>query len=136
MAFITAAAPLVKARHQQNTQIKVSRCKAVRAAMPVPLNDRVLIRLDKAPEKSSGGLVLTVSDESKKQRTGTVVAVGAGRYSPEGVQEREAVEMFEPGDKVLWKDEYGSEQVVTDDGESLLALRAFSVVAKFKAHQE
>lgn len=104
--------------------------------MPVPLNDRVLVRPDKAPEKSSGGLVLTVSDDSKKQRTGTVVDVGAGRYSPEGVQEREIMEMFQPGDKVLWKDEYGSESVVTDDGESLLALRAFSVVAKFKAHQE
>lgn len=95
---------------------------------PTPLADRILVRVDEKSNQSTGGLFLTESGKSKSS-TGTVIAVGPGRFSPEGV--REGIDFYQPGDKVLWKDEFGAETVQTESGESFLALRAFSVVAKF-----
>eukprot|EP00177_Eucheuma_denticulatum_P008682 GFKZ01015785.1.p1 GENE.GFKZ01015785.1~~GFKZ01015785.1.p1 ORF type:complete len:216 (-),score=4.25 GFKZ01015785.1:408-1055(-) len=97
--------------------------------LPTPLVDRVLVRVDPPESKTSGGLILTTSDSAKSnQRTGTVVSVGPGRYSPEGQLEAIPVK---PGDRIMWKDEFGSEPVDTtaEHGE-ILSLRVFSVVAK------
>lgn len=97
------------------------------SANPKPLFDRVLVRVDDKPTESAGGLLL-LSDKGDKPKVGTVLAAGAGRFSAEGV--REPIEIS-VGDKVLWKDEYGSESCVGENGEELLALRVFSIIGKY-----
>lgn len=97
--------------------------------LPTPLVDRLLVKVDAPESQTSGGLILTTSDSDKsKKRTGTVVSVGPGRYSPDGQLEAIPVK---PGDRIIWKDEFGSEPVDTtaEQGE-MLCLRVFSVVAK------
>lgn len=92
-----------------------------------PLADRVLVRIDERENKTSGGIFLS-SDSPAPQRIGTVVAVGPGRYSPEG--QRERID-FAPGDRILWKDEYGAEKVESSPADGkLLCLKIFSVVGK------
>lgn len=122
MAFLTSVSfPLRQARPQS-----APICRRTRTITAVtPLFDRVLIRPDEADTESASGLILTSSPE-EKATTGTVVAVGAGRYSTEGVKEPMD---FQPGDRVLWKDSYGSENI-SENGEDLIALRIFSIVAK------
>lgn len=95
---------------------------------PTPLADRLLVRVDDKEDRTSGGIFLTDSG-TEQCMTGTVVAVGPGRFSPEGV--REELDFFKAGDKILWKDDFGAETITTESGESFLALRAFSVAAKF-----
>ena len=48
-----------------------------------PLQDRVLVRPDDKEEKTPGGILLPDQLQHRPRR-GTVVAVGPGRYDPEG----------------------------------------------------
>lgn len=100
--------------------------RVARMALPCALNDRVFVRVDEAKNETAGGLVLS-SASAEKQKTGTVVSVGEGRYSSDGALEPMPVA---PGDHVLWKDEFGVENIEVD-GENLLALRVFSIIAKW-----
>lgn len=97
-----------------------------RMALPTALNDRVFVRVDEATNETAGGLVLS-SSSAEKKKTGVVVSTGGGRYSSDGVLESMPVSA---GDHVLWKDEFGVENVQVD-GEDLLALRVFSIIAKW-----
>ena len=49
-----------------------------------PLGNRVIVEVAKEEEKSVGGIVLPSSAKEKSQ-TGTVIAVGAGRVTDNGV---------------------------------------------------
>lgn len=96
------------------------------AATPKPLHDRVLVRVE-STDSSSGSILLSASAKEKKSM-GTVVAVAPGRFSPEGVQEPMPVQ---PGDRVVWKNDYGSETVdLGTEDEPLLALRVYSIIGK------
>lgn len=93
----------------------------------MPVADRIVVRVDKAPGKTAGGLFL--GSETKAERTGVVVSAAPGRLSPQGVVEPIGVA---EGDHVMWKDEYGAQKVDgAADGEQLIVLRAFSIVAKW-----
>ena len=85
------------------------------------------MRVDKAARQTKGGLFLGGGSE-KEECIGTVVAVGPGRYSQEGKIEEIHIA---PGDQVMWKDDYGAEKVEGGPDEELLALKVFSVVAKW-----
>ena len=97
---------------------------ALPAGFPSALHDRVFVKVDETPNETAGGIFLP-SSSTEPEKIGVVVAVGKGRYSPDGVQEPMYVS---PGDHVLWKDEFGMETVEVD-GEKLLALRMPSIVA-------
>lgn len=122
MAFIPSIPFLASKTHRK--QICTQR-RTPKASIQ-PLHDRVLIRPDAPESETASGLILTSSETEKKSTTGTVIAVGPGRYSGPGWHEPMD---FAEGDRVLWKDEYGAE-IIPVDGEDLLALRVFSISAK------
>lgn len=143
MAFITITTNSPFRSNILSKQRKISRCPitpsilgttasatAVSTSVAAPLADRVLIRPHDAAKKSLGGvLVASYEENNPKKRTGTVIAVGPGRFSPEGT--RESIDFIQPGDHVLWKNDFGSQKIESDDGETLLALRVFCIIAKF-----
>ena len=77
-----------------------------------PLADRVLIRPDKAEEKSAGGIIIPDSAKEKPLK-GKVIAAGKGTKD-------EAMELKE-GDTVLYGKYAGTE--VEIDGEHLMIMR-------------
>lgn len=97
------------------------------SGIPNALHDRVFIKVDEKANETAGGLVLP-SASGGKEKTGVVVKVGPGRFSPQGAREPMTVEV---GDHVLWKDDFGSETIEVG-GEKVLALRVPSIVAKWK----
>ncbi|KAK4432779.1 chaperonin, chloroplastic [Sesamum alatum] len=89
-----------------------------------PLNDRVLIKVAEAEEKTAGGLYLT--DASKeKPSIGTVVAVGPGPLDEEGNRKPLSVA---PGNTVLYS-KYAGNDFKGADGADYIALRASDVMA-------
>ncbi|KAK4428799.1 chaperonin, chloroplastic [Sesamum alatum] len=89
-----------------------------------PLNDRVLIKVAEAEEKTAGGLFLT--DASKeKPSIGTVVAVGPGPLDDEGNRKPLSVA---PGNTVLYS-KYAGNDFKGSDGSDYIALRASDVMA-------
>ncbi|MBX3097452.1 MAG: co-chaperone GroES [Fimbriimonadaceae bacterium] len=71
-----------------------------------PLGDKVVVRVNEAEEKSSGGILLP--DSAKKRPTeGTVIAVGNGRVLDNG--DRNDLSVKE-GDRVLFS-KYGGNEV-------------------------
>ncbi|KAL1547851.1 20 kDa chaperonin, chloroplastic [Salvia divinorum] len=89
-----------------------------------PLNDRVLIKLAEAEEKTAGGLYLT--DASKeKPSIGTVVAVGPGLLDEEGNRKPLSVAS---GNTVLYS-KYAGNDFKGSDGSDYIALRASDVMA-------
>ncbi|KAL0426758.1 UNVERIFIED_CONTAM: chaperonin, chloroplastic [Sesamum latifolium] len=89
-----------------------------------PLNDRVLIKVAEAEEKTAGGLYLT--DASKeKPSIGTVVAVGPGPLNEEGNRKPLSVA---PGNTVLYS-KYAGNDFKGADGSDYIALRASDVMA-------
>ncbi|CDP03050.1 unnamed protein product [Coffea canephora] len=89
-----------------------------------PLNDRVLIKVAEAEEKTAGGLLLT---EATKERPsiGTVIAVGPGPLDEEG--NRKALSVS-PGNTVLYSKYAGNDFKGSDDSD-YIALRASDVMA-------
>lgn len=128
MAFLTP--PPLPSFSTPHSSISLRRPITCTAKAPVsPLADHVLIRIDEPESKTSGGLFLS-SESATSQRTGTVIAVGPGRYSSEG--QHEPIDLA-PGDRVLWKDEYGAEKVESTPAEGkLISLKIFSILGKMQ----
>lgn len=81
-----------------------------------PLNDRVLVRPDEAPEKI-GGLHLPEQYRSKaKPDRGTVIAVGPGKPNAQGAVRPLFVK---PGDVVLFG-KFAGDEIVLDDVKHLI----------------
>jgi chaperonin GroES len=75
-----------------------------------PLGNRVIVEVAKEEEKSVGGIVLPSSAKEKSQ-TGTVIAVGAGRVTDNGV----TIEMtVKAGDTVLFEKYAGTRNNTLD----------------------
>jgi len=92
-----------------------------------PLSDRVLVRPDKAQDKSKGGIVLPEAAKEKMYR-GTVLATGPGKYNHEK-------ECFTPlqvkrGDRILFthwagtnvKEMVGEDDIIMLEGDILAIL--------------
>ena len=83
-----------------------------------PLADRVLIKPDKAEEKSAGGIIIPDSAKEKPLK-GKVIAVGRGTKD-------EAMELKE-GNEVLYGKYAGTE--IEIEGEKLMIMRQSDVLA-------
>jgi len=92
------------------------------------INDMVLIRLAKPPEKSAGGIILLEQEQDKKLALeGTIVSVGRG---PFGWRKRRKTSPVEPGQRVvftMWETEQtvrleGVDHAVVHEDEVLLIL--------------
>ncbi len=84
------------------------------AKAPVqPLSDRVLVRREDAPDKkSAAGIVLPDSSQKEKSKTGTVLAVGPGRFGDEGDLIPMSVQV---GDRVVFNAGWDNEVSLGDD---------------------
>ncbi|BAT76903.1 20 kDa chaperonin, chloroplastic-like [Vigna umbellata] len=89
-----------------------------------PLNDRVLIKVADAEEKTAGGLLLTEATKDKPS-IGTVIAVGPGPLDEEG--NRKPLSII-PGNTVLYSKYAGNDFKGKDDS-NYIALRASEVMA-------
>jgi chaperonin GroES len=88
-----------------------------------PLGDRVLVKPEKAEQKTAGGLFISSGAQEKPQR-GEVIAVGAGKVNDNG--ERIAVDV-QVGDVVIYG-KYGGNEVKID-GEDYLLMRDSDIYA-------
>lgn len=118
---------MIEARRPLRTTTSATAITDV-AAM-VAMSDRVLVRVDATARTTDGGLI-TTRNEKERPKTGTVIGVGPGRYTADGMLE-EGIDFFKVGDRVLWKNDFGSDKIQNDDGDDLISLREFSIVAKF-----
>ena len=89
-----------------------------------PLDDRVVLKVLDAEEKTAGGIVLPGSAQEKPQR-GKVAAVGAGKLAKDGSRLQLDVKK---GDVVLFGKYAGSDVVV--DGTEYKILRESEILAK------
>lgn len=89
-----------------------------------PLNDRVLIKIVEAEEKTAGGLFLTEASKDKPS-IGTVIAVGPGLLDEEGNRKPLTIT---PGNTVLYS-KYAGNDFKGSDGSDYIALRATDVMA-------
>ena len=80
-----------------------------------PLGDRVLVKPEKAEQKTASGLYISSGAQEKPQR-GEVIAVGAGKLDDKG--ERIPVDV-KVGDVVIYG-KYGGNEVKIDSEEYLL----------------
>lgn len=87
-----------------------------------PLFDKIVVKADKAEEKSKGGLILTAASQEKPQ-TCIVVAVGPGGI----VDGKEVTMQVKVGDKVLCSKYAGTE--VKLDGEEYTIIKQSDVLA-------
>ncbi|CAL9781473.1 unnamed protein product [Musa acuminata subsp. burmannicoides] len=89
-----------------------------------PLNDRVLIKVAEAEEKTAGGLLLTEATKDKPS-IGTVIAVGPGPLDQEG--NRRALKII-PGSTVMYS-KYAGSEFKGADGADYIVLKASDVMA-------
>ncbi len=89
-----------------------------------PLDDRVVLKILDAEEKSSGGILLPDSAQEKPQQ-GKVTAVGTGLRTKDGSRIKPDVKK---GDIVLFGKYAGSD--VNVDGKELKILRESEILAK------
>ncbi|PIA27584.1 hypothetical protein AQUCO_07600036v1 [Aquilegia coerulea] len=89
-----------------------------------PLNDRVLIKVVEAEEKTAGGLLLTEASKDKPS-IGTVIAVGPGTLDEEGKKKPLSITT---GNTVLYS-KYAGNDFKGSDGADYIALRASDVMA-------
>uniref|UniRef100_A0A2N9EFX6 20 kDa chaperonin, chloroplastic n=1 Tax=Fagus sylvatica TaxID=28930 RepID=A0A2N9EFX6_FAGSY len=89
-----------------------------------PLNDRVLIQVAEAEQKTAGGLLLTEAAKEKPS-IGTVIAVGPGPVDEEGNRKPLSVT---PGNTVMYS-KYAGNDFKGKDGYDYIALRASDVMA-------
>lgn len=90
-----------------------------------PLQDRVVVKVLEAEEKTPTGIVLPDKAKDKPQE-GEVVAVGSGKVSESGTKLEMDVKV---GDKVLFSKYAGTEVKV--DREDYLILRQDDILAIF-----
>ncbi len=86
-----------------------------------PLHDRIVVRRTEEEQKTAGGILLPGSTQEKPQQ-GTVLAVGNGQITENGVRPLEV----KVGDKVLFGQYAG--QTVKVDGEELLIMKESDVL--------
>ncbi len=91
-----------------------------------PLDDRVVIKVLEAEEKTAGGIVLPDTAKEKPQR-GKVVALGDGKLLDSG--DRAALELSK-GDVVIFGKYSGAD--VKIDGEEYKIMRESEVLARFE----
>jgi len=89
-----------------------------------PLNDRVLIKVAEAEQKTAGGLFLTEASKDKPS-IGTVIAVGPGTLDEEGKRKPLTVST---GESVLYS-KYAGNDFEGADGSQYIALRVSDVMA-------
>lgn len=89
-----------------------------------PLNDRVLIKVAEAEQKTAGGLLLTEAAKEKPS-IGTVIAVGPGPLDEEG--NRKPLSLTQ-GSTVMFS-KYAGNDFKGKDGFDYIALRASDVMA-------
>ncbi|XP_049934871.1 20 kDa chaperonin, chloroplastic-like [Nymphaea colorata] len=89
-----------------------------------PLNDRVLIKVAEAEEKTAGGLLLTEATKEKPS-IGTVVAVGPGPLDNEGCRRPLNITT---GNTVLYS-KYAGNDFKGSDGSDYITLRVSDVIA-------
>ncbi|KAL6222087.1 hypothetical protein ACLB2K_005479 [Fragaria x ananassa] len=89
-----------------------------------PLNDRVLIKVAEAEQKTAGGLLLTEASKEKPS-IGEVIAVGPGTVDEEGNKKPLSISK---GSTVLYS-KYAGNDFKSKDGSEYIALRASDVIA-------
>ncbi|XP_010917439.2 20 kDa chaperonin, chloroplastic [Elaeis guineensis] len=89
-----------------------------------PLNDRVLIKVAEAEEKTAGGLLLTQATKERPS-IGMVTAVGPGPLDEEG--NRKPLPLT-PGSTVLYS-KYAGNEFKSADGSDYIALKVSDVIA-------
>eukprot|EP00249_Psilotum_nudum_P006910 c20152_g2_i2 orf=181-939(+) len=89
-----------------------------------PLNDRVLIKVAEAEEKTAGGVLLTESAKEKPV-VGTVAGVGAGAFDDSG--SRKPLEVA-AGNSVLYS-KYAGSDFKSKDGSQYVVLKGADVLA-------
>ena len=90
-----------------------------------PLEDRVLVKIRKAPDKV--GSIIIPDNAQEKPMEGTVEAVGPGKVTPDG----EPIPMYlQVGDKVLFTKYAGNE--IKEIGEDYLIMREGDVLARLE----
>ena len=82
-----------------------------------PLADRVLIKTEQEVTKTAGGIIIPETAESRDTKIGTVVSVGDGIYTNDGVKIPMQVKV---GDKVMMPFAGSAQKVKLGDGEFLL----------------
>ena len=86
-------------------------------ALAKPLADRVLIKVEKEVTKTVGGIILPETVESRDTKIGTVISVGEGVYTNDGVLIPMCVKV---GDKVMMPFAGSAQKVKLGDQEFLL----------------
>lgn len=93
----------------------------------VPIADRLILKVDEFEEVTAGGIVLPemyVNDLTVKSHTATVVAVGEGRTTEDGVLI--PIE-YKPGDRVVYSKYSGTK--LQDGYEGHILLKEIDVLA-------
>ena len=90
-----------------------------------PVGDRVIIKQDEAGETTSSGLYIA-SEAKEKPQSGTVLAVGEGRYDNNGALIPMPVK---EGNRVVYGKFGGTE--IDIDGEKVLIMRADDIYAVY-----
>lgn len=80
-----------------------------------PLGDRVIVSPDEPETTTSAGLFLA-SDVKDMPQTGTVLAVGTGKFGKDGIFVPMPIEI---GDRVLYS-KYGGTEIFWDDQDVLI----------------
>ncbi|XP_024534889.1 20 kDa chaperonin, chloroplastic-like [Selaginella moellendorffii] len=89
-----------------------------------PLNERVLIKIAEAEDKTSGGIILT-ENAKEKPVTGTAVAVGSGAFGEDGVKKPLDIA---PGNSVMYS-KYAGNEFKSKDGSEYVVIRASDILA-------
>ncbi|KAJ7546302.1 hypothetical protein O6H91_08G034600 [Diphasiastrum complanatum] len=89
-----------------------------------PINERVLIKVAEAEEKTTGGILLT-DTAKEKPVIGTIVAAGSGVYGEDGERKPLSVEV---GNTVLYS-KYAGNDFKGKDGSDYVVLRTPDVLA-------
>ena len=88
-----------------------------------PLGDRVIIEVQEEVEQTAGSFLLTSASKEKSQ-TGSIIAVGEGRFLPNGARISLAVEV---GQTVMFEKYAGQE--VKYDGKDYLIVHEKDIIA-------
>lgn len=91
-----------------------------------PIDDRVVVELEAAEEKTTGGIVLPDTAKEKPQR-GKVIAVGNGKLLDNG---QRASSSLKCGDRVIFGKYSGTE--VKYEGKEYKILRENDILAKLE----
>lgn len=91
-----------------------------------PLDDRIVVEIEEAEEKTEGGIVLPDTAKEKPQR-GIVIAVGEGKLLDSG---KRAPCSLKKGDRILFGKYSGTE--VKIEGKEFKVLRESDILAKIE----